>query len=317
LPEIQKLNPRVKVTADTDNIEAKADLGAYVAPFDLIIGTDLSWNTASLVSAACRMSMRPSYIAGTHGMYGYIFADLISHQYTIEREKFNAPTKIGPETLTRSIIQSSTKREKGELKEIVMKQEEYTPLILANTSPLPADILSNRRKLRQVTPLLPCLRALWEFEKETGRAPGPNPGDLKIYTTKATEKHRELQLPIETLRSEFLRSFLQNLGSEIAPTTAVLGGLLSQDAINVIGKREQPIQNFILFDGEDYQTPMYALHPIFNDGMDGLVTGNPMAAMALPLDGSMNGGLDMSTMGGVDLSLVTGGAGPSNGVSIL
>ena len=287
-----------------------------MAPFDLVIGTDLSSNTASLLSAACRMSMRPSYIAGTYGMYGYIFADLISHQYTIEREKFNAPTKIGPETLTRSIIQSSTKREKGELKEVVMKQEEYTPLILANTSPLPAEILNNRRKLRQVTPLLPCLRALWEFEKETGRTPGPTPGDLKNYTTKATEKHRELQLPIETLRSEFLRSFLQNLGSEIAPTTAVLGGLLSQDAINVIGKREQPIQNFILFDGEEYQTPMYALHPIFNDGMDGLVTGNPMAALALPIDGAVNGGVGMSAMGAVDLTLMSGGAGPSNGVTI-
>jgi len=317
LPEIQKLNPRVKVTADTDNIEAKPDLGGYVAPFDLVIGTDLSYTTASLLSAACRMSNRPSYIAGTHGMYGYIFADLIQHSFTIEREKFNAPSKIGPETLTRTIVQSSTKREKGEPKEIVMKQEIYTPLILANTSPLPADILNNRRKLKQVTPLLPCLRALWEFEMENGRAPGATPEHLKMYTTKATEKHRELQLPIETLRSEFLRSFLQNLGSEIAPVTAALGGILAQDAINVLGKREQPIQNFILFDGEEYQAPMYALHPIFNDGMDGMIPANPIAGMAVPMNGTLNGAVDMSTMGGMgvmDPTMMATGAGAANGV---
>jgi ubiquitin-like 1-activating enzyme E1 A len=281
VPEIQKLNPRVKVTADTDNIELKPDLGAYVAPFDMVIATDLSFNTASLVSAACRMAMKPSYVAGTHGTYGYIFADLIQHTFTVEREKFNAPSKTGPETLTRTILSSTTKREKGELKETVLKQEDYTPLILANTSPLPAEVLNNRRKLRQVTPLLPCLRALWEFEKENNRMPGLRPEDLKIYTTKATEKHRELQLPIETLRSEFLRSFLQNLGSELASVTAVLGGLLAQDAINVLGKREQPIQNFVLFDGEEYQAPMYALHPIFNDGLDAMVAAAPDGGVAV------------------------------------
>lgn len=304
LPEIQKLNPRVNVTADSDNIIAKADLSAFLAPFDLIIGTDLDWNTASLLSAACRISSKPSYLAGTFGMYGYIFADLIQHQFTIEREKFNAPSKVGMETLTRTIISSSTKKEKGDLKEIVLKQEIYTPFILANSSPLPEDILKNRRKLKQVTPLLPCLRALWEFEQQAGRAPGPTPADLKIYTTKATEKHRELQLPIETLKSDFLRSFMGNLGSELAPVTATLGGILAQDVINVLGKREQPIQNFIFFDGEDYQAPMYALHPIFNDGMDGLVAANPLAPMAMPMDGmGMNGAMDLTAMDPVGASM--------------
>lgn len=318
IAELQKLNPRVKVSADTDNIERKADLGAYVAPFDLIIGTDLNYNTASLVSAACRMSNRPSYISGTHGMYGYIFADLIQHDYTIEREKFNAPSKVGRETLTRSIVSSSTKREKGEMKEVVLKREVYTPLILANSSPLPAEILDNRRKLRQVTPLLSCLRALWEFEKNTGHAPGQTPTDLKLYTTAATEKQRELQVPIETLKAEFLRSFLQNLGTEIAPVTAALGGILAQDAINVLGKREQPIQNFVLFDGEEYQAPMYALHPIFNDGMDGLAAQG--SSITLPTHGVTNGGIDLSTVGSMDpvgASLMAVGGMPSNGTPIV
>ncbi|KIW00706.1 uncharacterized protein PV09_07692 [Verruconis gallopava] len=302
--ELQKLNPRVRCTADPENIENKADLVAYVSPFDLVIGTDLTFPIAQLVSAARRMANKPSYIAGTHGMYGFIFADLIQHTFTIEREKFNAPSKVGPETLTRTILSSSSKREKGELKETVLKQEIYTPLLLANTSPLPADILNNRRKLKQVTPLLPCLRALWDFETEQGRLPAPNPADLKLYTTKATEKHRELQLPIETLKSDFLRSFIQNLGSEIAPVTATLGGMLAQDAINVLGKREQPIQNFVLFNGEEYQAPVYALHPIFNDGMDGMVPAQPMA---MPIDATTiaNGGMAFDMSSGVNATITS------------
>jgi ubiquitin-like 1-activating enzyme E1 A len=54
---------------------------------------------------------------------------------------------------------------------------------------------------------------------------------------------------------------MQNIGSEIAPVTAVLGGQLAQDVINVLGHRQQPIQNMVLFDGELNEAPMYALHP--------------------------------------------------------
>lgn len=272
-PEIQRLNPRVKVSVDQEDIRSKLDLAAYFAPFDIIIACDLDFPTTSMLNAASRIKEKPFYSGGAHGMYGYIFADLISHTFQIERKKSNVPTKIAPESATRSIVSTTTKRENGELKEIVVKRELYTPLILANTSPLPPDILNVRRKLRQVTPLLPCLRALWDFEKELGRLPTYAHSDLQIFTTKATEKHKELQLPLESLKSEFLRSFLQNLGSELSPITAFLGGQLAQDVINVLGKREQPIQNFVLFDGEEYQAPMYPLHPIFNDGLDAMVNG--------------------------------------------
>ena len=52
-----------------------------------------------------------------------------------------------------------------------------------------------------------------------------------------------------------------NVGSELAPVTAVLGGQLAQDVINVLGQRQQPIQNLIVFDGDSNEAPMYALHP--------------------------------------------------------
>ena len=146
---------------------------------------------------------------------------------------------------------------------MVTKREMYTPIILANTSPLPPEITASRRRRLQVPPLLSCLRAFWEFERLSGSFPGQSRADLELFTTLATEKHQELQLPTETLRSEFLRSFLQNLGTEIAPVTAFLGGQLAQDVINVLCQREQPIQNFLLFDGEESKGPVYALHPIF------------------------------------------------------
>lgn len=260
-PEIRKLNPRVSLHTDTDDIQSKSP--AFYATFDMVIATDLDLATLSTINASCRLCNRPFYASATHGMYGYIFADLITHDYVIEREKSNRPTALVAETLTRSTIGTSTKKENGRVIEMVTKREIYSPMLLANTSPLPEDQVASRRRKLQVTPLLTCLRALWEFQSISGTMPSHSKADLELFTKLATEKHKELQLPTETLQAEFLRSFLQNIGSEIAPVTAFLGGQLAQDVINVLGQREQPIQNFVLFDGEESKGPIYALHPVF------------------------------------------------------
>lgn len=38
---------------------------------------------------------------------------------------------------------------------------------------------------------------------------------------------------------------------------------MAQDVINVLGQREQPLQNFLLFDGEEFKGPIYSLYPYF------------------------------------------------------
>lgn len=197
-------------------------------------------------------------------MYGYIFADLVEHNFVIEREKSNRATQTGPESSTRSVKGVQVKRENGKVVEMVTKQELYSPLMLAKDSPLPPDISNNARRLKRVHPLLTCIRALWEYQRNGhGTNPSHTPQDLQLFTTIANVKHQELLLPSESLKADLLRSFLQNLGSELAPVTAFLGGQLAQDVINVLGQREQPIQNLMLFDAEESAGPVYALHPIF------------------------------------------------------
>ena len=92
---------------------------------------------------------------------------------------------------------------------------------------------------------------------------------MESFTRSATEEHRKLQLPAETLTSEYLRCFLQNLGGELSPVTAFLGGQLAQDVINVLGQREQPVQNFLCFDGLESRGVVYALHPRRSEEEDG------------------------------------------------
>jgi len=248
---------------DKDNISGKAP--SYFEAFDIIIATDLNPDGLNIINTATRVIRRPFYAAGVHGLYGFIFSDLIQHEYTVEREEGNKHTPLGSETRTRTVVSVRRKVEKaasGNRIEVITKQERYSTWFLASdAAKLPDEYLKSKRRLKAASPLLSCFRALWEFQTKFGRLPGHGLEDLKNFTELAQKKHIALSLPSETLRSEILRAFIQNIGSEIAPVTAQLGGQLAQDVINVLGRRQQPIQNMVLFDGDTMTSPMYALHP--------------------------------------------------------
>lgn len=299
IPRLQELNPRVTVRSGGSLSELLQQDQTYYAPFSCVIAGDHDFDTISLINTAARFASRPFYAAGIHGFYGYIFADLVTHEFVVEREKSNVATAVAPETLTRSVLGVTNRKEpSGKAVEIVKKQEIYCPLILANSSSLTPDILSNRRKLRSVPPLLPALRALFDFQRSFKRLPDMHQkDDIAAFTALATTKSRELQLPPETLNAEFLRKFIQNIGAEIVPTAAFMGGRLSEDVINVLGKREQPIQNFAFFDGDTLDGRIYCLY-----------TPPPELAMLGQVDGvpGMNGGMDMGLVLQPDMGMVDG-----------
>ncbi|KAN0072373.1 hypothetical protein V8E54_009302, partial [Elaphomyces granulatus] len=258
-PQIHSMNPRVQLHVDVEDVRTKPP--EFFARFDVIIVTELDFETYTTINKACRMASRPFYAAGLHGFYGYVFADLISHDFVIEREKSNVAPSL-QETSTRTILNITTKKENEKVIEMVTKRERYSPLQVANTSLLPEEFTRIPRKRKQVTPLLTCLRALWEFQSRSdGRLPTSSRPDLELFTALANERHLELRLDPSTLDAEFLRLFLQNLGSELSPVAAFVGGSLAQDVINVLSAREQPLQNILLFDGEKSVAPIYPLHP--------------------------------------------------------
>ena len=261
-PQVQKLNPRVRVLVDQEDIRAKDP--SFFALFDMVIATDLDTDLLNLLNVATRIAKRPFYAAGVHGMFGFIFNDLIEHDYVIRRDRSNLATQLGPETRTRRVIavSSSAEDDGSRVVEQVTKRELYSTWFLASDdAPLPDEYLRSPRRLRAVTPALPCFRALWAFQQMFGRLPSHTREDLQNFTRLATQKHAQLRLPSGSLRSEFLRSFLQNLGSESAPVTAMVGGQLAQDVVNVLGHTQQPIQNMVIIDGTSIIAPMYPLHP--------------------------------------------------------
>ncbi|KAL4912517.1 hypothetical protein BDW62DRAFT_194408 [Aspergillus aurantiobrunneus] len=283
VPAIRSMNPRVKVFADASSVSTKPP--DFFGQFDVTIATDLDFSMYNTINAACRIAGRSFYAAGLHGLYGFVFSDLIQHDFVIERAKSNVPSPT-QETPTRSILNITTKKENEKTIEMVTKREVYSPLLLANTSPLPDEFTRLPRRRRQVTPLLSCLRALWEFQKlSQGTLPTSSQQDLELFAKLARDAHQELKLDISTLDSVFLRTFLQNLGSELSVTAAFLGGNLAQDVINVLGAREQPLQNLLLFDALNSAGPIYSLHPFFPLEMGNAMPAVPPVANTIPLNG--------------------------------
>ncbi|EFW99089.1 sumo activating enzyme [Grosmannia clavigera kw1407] len=261
---LRLMNPRVRISVDSASDIRKQAPGFY-AGFDLVVATDLDPDTLTIVNTATRIADRPLYAAGTYGFAGFIFADLIEHDFVIVRDRANVAAQPGvAETRTRTIV--DVQQQPGS-KEAVTKRELYSTWLLASDAAgLPDAIRRSNRRLRNVNATLPCLRALWEFQQLHPQQRLPNPdlsADLATFTRLVGRKQQALGIP--PISAERIRLFLQGiaagLGSEISPVVTAVGGELAQDVINSLGHTQQPIQNLLVFDGANAQALTYALHP--------------------------------------------------------
>ncbi|KKA26623.1 hypothetical protein TD95_002928 [Thielaviopsis punctulata] len=259
--QIQALNPRVAVAVDADDVKNKNT--AFFKDFDIIIATDLLPPQLNTLNTYARLHGKCFYAAGVHGLYGFVFSDLIDHKFTIKRKVGNVTTKTGPETRSRSVVDVQVSREDGVLVEHVTKLEKYSTWYLAWDMPtLSADITRSKRRLRAVSPILSCLRGLWDFQQTHGRSPSIAAAeDFRAVVRAIQHKHNSFGLPPETLRADTIRQFVQNIGCELMPVAAVVGGHVAQDVINVLGQNQQSLQNMLVFDGETCEGSVYSLLP--------------------------------------------------------
>jgi len=218
-PAIQKLNPRVRVNVDTDNLRNKP--AEYFKDFDIVIGTELAfddmvgqsctWRKEQLadrdqcvVNKATRKWGVRFYAAATYGLYGFIFADLVRHQFVLKRVKANRLTQCGKETRTRSVISTTETKEGDTNYEFVTKEEIYCTLSEAVGSHL--DKSWRPKKRHQVGSTLPGIAALWKFQQEFGRLPESIKDDYKRFTKLMTETAEALEMPQQLVKADFIRS---------------------------------------------------------------------------------------------------------------
>lgn len=252
LPAIKELNPRVNLLINTKKLE---DVSAeYYKNFDLVVATELTKSEISDINTLTRNYGIPLYVTGLHGMFGYIFTDLIKHESRVESEMGNQPRVVGTninevKTITNVEVKESEK------KEIVTIVDTFLPISeIFSSSRLSSQL--NKRQLRRLSAALPLIFSLFELER-----PSNPEDDFDIQTLKTTllKVASILGLPESVISDEYLQLFSSQAYTEFSPVAAILGGILAQDVIQYLGKKESPINNCLILDANSSEIPIYYL----------------------------------------------------------
>lgn len=241
LAQIQDLNPRVKLDIDSAAFVDKE--AKFFQAFDLIIATDLSPADIRQLNTHTRNSNIPLYIAGLNGLSAYIFVDLVEFVSVDEKIKSSIPIKLGMSSPNKEIVHVSERvdEEKGTTYQVISTKHIFKPFDETITKSYLGGQLS-RRQIKRITNPIPLTFAVLNYEIFTSI-------ELSDFEEKAKQCCKQLGLPVENLKPECFERFLEQVNVEISPVAAVIGGAVSQDVINILGKRQSPLNNFVVFDG--------------------------------------------------------------------
>ncbi|GAA5972840.1 hypothetical protein JCM8115_005976 [Rhodotorula mucilaginosa] len=229
-PRIRALNPRVNLSTETDASRLFAD--DFLRQFDLVVVTDVDISTALAVNEQTRRLGKKFMAAASVGMDGWMFADLLSHEFIVDKTKTvsQGETVVVP---TKSTL-------------------EYAPLSRALEHKFGT---LKKRELKRTGTVLWGLLALFAAQRDatpgpvTSLASTPVQVDAAALTQAAQKLLPELGVSVELLPAEEIERIATVQGFEYAPSCAIVGGILGQDVLNAIGGKEEPVRNFFVFEG--------------------------------------------------------------------
>lgn len=242
ISRIQDMNPRVTLTVDTEDFRQKPDF--FYRQFDLIIATDVSTEEAIRVNQLTRKFNVPFFLCGLNGLSGFIFVDLIRFDATDEKLKSSVKTPLGALSQNREVVEVTEylNEEQSEVYERIVTRNAYKPFEqVLKEGTLKGKL--TKRQVKRLTNAVPLTFALFSYRD--GYAAVTRHG----LEQRATDACVQLGLPSENLKQEYVEQFSQQAGLEFAPVSAVIGGTVAQDVINILGKKQSPLNNFIVLDG--------------------------------------------------------------------
>ncbi|RKP13449.1 hypothetical protein BJ684DRAFT_16153 [Piptocephalis cylindrospora] len=216
LPALQQLNPRVKLSFKACTLSEEPNEG--LLDFDIILLVDAAFSQIIRLDRLCRHHSIHLLTASAPGLYGFIFIDLGTYSYFVERAAQNGAGEKVKETLV----------------------EEYPSLDEALAFSWSALPLKKLRKF--VSPLLFSFFAIWRFQEKNGTLPTTE--DLPVL-------RQDLGIPEAFVAEQVLQDLVWGLGTEYTPTCAIVGGVLAQEAIKIITHKELPVDNFFLYNARD------------------------------------------------------------------
>lgn len=244
---VLEMNPRVEITLDTDVFGSKEM--SYFSGFDLVLGTQMTREEMIRLNSITRHYGIPLYMAGCNGLFAYIFVDLIQFDAEEKKLKSSKATSLGKASANTEIVGvENQEHEEDDTKsyEIITTRNYYKTFEdTLKTASLDGKL--NRRQLKRLSSAVPLTLALFSCGKPQ------NSFELK---REALSVCRQLQVPETVVNDSYVEQFFVQAGVEFTPVAAIIGGAVAQDLINMLGKRQAPLNNFVVFDGITLDMPI-------------------------------------------------------------
>ncbi|GAA5834452.1 hypothetical protein JCM11251_007012 [Rhodosporidiobolus azoricus] len=226
-PRVQALNPRVVLSTETDATKLFSE--SFIAQFDLIVATDVDAPTLLKVNDLTRKLGKKFFAAGSLGIDGWMFADLLEHEFIVDVHKSlqHGETTVVPTKTTLS----------------------YVPLSLALEHRF--DTL-RKRELKRTGPVLWGALSLFSAQRASNPAPeAPTFAtiDEATLTDAGSQLLPRLGVDVSVLPNEDIKRIAALQDAEFASSCAILGGVLGQDILNCVGGKEEPLRNFGCYEG--------------------------------------------------------------------
>mmetsp|Transcript_35171 Transcript_35171/g.43399 ORF Transcript_35171/g.43399 Transcript_35171/m.43399 type:complete len:334 (+) Transcript_35171:170-1171(+) len=228
---MQELNPLVEVSI---LVKPLADLdGAIISKFDYVCACATK-SVGSLIKLnnVCRENSALFFCTDSFGLYGYLFLDLGNEYKYIE-----------------TTIETPKPGEEGEEEKKIQKEQILRFSTLEEAINTKWKSLSTKKRKR-VPETFFTLRTLYEVEKANKISNG---NETKIEMDAVLEKllKNEQMEPAQLFQTENVLESAETarLGAEINPVCAVMGGVVGQEVLKAISRKDKPITNFFFFDG--------------------------------------------------------------------
>lgn len=242
-PRLQDMNPRVDLKFCS---EAQTQESFY-EKFNLIIATELDHKERLRLNEISRKLNIPLYLAGSNGLFAYTFVDLIAFN-SVDEKPSGISTKPGVVSRNREIVSVETRVEDDDNSvDVITTRNTYKSLAQVLETANLEGILT-KKQIKRVTNVLPLTLAQLKCQ---------NPHDNEEFAKNLSQSCKQLGVDESTLLNNYVEEFQKQQGLEFAPVASVIGGAVAQDVINILGKRQSPLNNFIVFDGITLDMPIF------------------------------------------------------------
>ncbi|GME78243.1 unnamed protein product [Ambrosiozyma monospora] len=196
---IQDLNNRVKFSVlkeslplggklSTSNTAVQKNIDPdtlkHYQNYDLVIATGLNRQQLSQLNQITRNLQIPLYASGGHGLYAYLFVDLIRHESKIELESNSNSTKskVGVLNSVSEITNVEKTGKDEELKIVSTLKNHYRTIDEIFKSDKLNEFYKSEKKLKKITTVLPLILALFDYSASdvVGKDQGLDPVVLKF-----------------------------------------------------------------------------------------------------------------------------------------